>query len=278
MSVGALCGLLGLSRSWYYERRRREGREEDKDAALRAAMEEILEETPGYGYRPMTKELGRREWVVNHKRVLRVMREAGLLCRRRRRWVRTTDSDHGGRVYPNLARGMEVAGLDQLWVADITYVRLGRGFVYLAVVVDAYSRRVMGWAVSRWRDTQLVLEALWMALAARGPAAGWVHHSDRGSQYASEDYLAALEEAGAEVSMSRRGNPYDNAIAESLIGTVKVEEVYMNEYASIEEVRASIGEFIGEVYNRKRLHSSLGYLPPVEFEQKQLAKRGVLSP
>jgi transposase InsO family protein len=220
----------------------------------------------------MTAELKRRGWAVNHKRVYRWMREDNLLCLRRRKFVVTTDSDHGLPVYPNLARAMTLTGLDQLWVADLTYIRLELEFVYLAVILDAFSRRVIGWALNRTLEAELTLQALRMALAQRRPTPGLVHHSDRGVQYASRDYTQLLQDHGIQISMSRKGNPWDNAACESFLKTLKYEEVYRTEYRDLAEARASIGVFLEKVYNQKRLHSALGYLPPVEFERGLLVQ------
>ena len=195
------------------------------------------------------------------------MREDNLLCLRKKKFVGTTDSDHGLRIYPNLSRKMELTGLDQLWIADITYIRLETEFVYLAVVLDAYSRRVIGWALDRSLEDDLAIAALHMALRRRTPAEGLTHHSDRGVQYASHDYTGLLKEHGVRISMSRSGNPYDNAICESFMKTLKYEEVYRQEYRDLREARASIEQFIEKVYNGKRLHSALGYRPPIEFER-----------
>ena len=215
----------------------------------------------------MTEELKRRGWAVNHKRVCRLMREDNLLCLRRRKFVVTTDSAHALPVYPNRARQMTLTGLDQLWIADITYIRLRAEFVYLAVIRDAFSRRVVGWALGRTLEDTLTLRALRMALEQRRPALGLVHHSDRGVQYASRDYTAELQQHGIRISMSRTASPYDNAQAESFMKTLKYEEVYRTEYRDLEDARASMGEFLERVYNRERLHSALGYCPPLEFER-----------
>jgi len=204
---------------------------------------------------------------VNHKRVRRLMQEDNLLCLRRRKFVVTTDSNHELPVYPNLAADLVLTGLDQLWVADITYIRLEIEFVYLAVILDAYSRRAIGWALDRTLEDDLSLAALRMALRARSPAPGLVHHSDRGLQYASKDYTDLLKAHQIDISMSRKGNPYDNARCESFLKTLKYEEVYRQEYRDLEEARASIERFIEKVYNQKRLHSALGYRPPTEFER-----------
>jgi transposase InsO family protein len=240
----------------------------DADLDLRDEIQRIALEWPCYGWRRITEELHRRDWPVNHKRVLRIMREDNLLCLRRRKFVVTTDSNHGRPVYPNLAGEMVLTGLDQLWVADITYIRLEVEFVYLAVVLDAFSRRVIGWSLGRSLEDELTLAALDMALRERRPPPGRVtHHSDRGVQYASTDYTDRLKEHEIRISMSRKGNPYDNATCESFMKTLKYEEVHRQEYRDLAEARASIGGFLEKVYNQKRLHSALGYRPPVEFEQ-----------
>jgi transposase InsO family protein len=234
---------------------------------LRSQIQRIALRWPVYGYRRVQAELRRQGWQVNHKHVLRLMRVDNLLCVRRRKFVLTTDSKHGLRVYPNLARGMVLTGIDQLWVADITYIRLRVEFVFLAVVLDAFSRSCVGWALQHSLEAALVLEALRMALRRRRPQPGLVHHSDRGVQYASNDYTKWLEQRGIRISMSRRGNVYDNALAESFMKTLKYEEVYRTEYRDLAEAKASIQEFLEKIYNRKRLHSALGYRPPREFEQ-----------
>ena len=238
----------------------------NKDVEMLALIQNVALEMRAYGYRPITEELHRRGVIVNRKRVLRLLREDNLLCLRQRAFVRTTDSQHSLPVYPNLARGLVLSNINQLWVSDITYIRLRREFVYLAVVLDAYSRRCIGWALSRHIDTQLAIAALRMALRTRTVPAGLVHHSDRGVQYAAADYVALLQEHKIQISMSRTGNPYDNAKAERFMRTLKYEEVYLNDYDTLPEVLASVQHFIDAVYNRKRLHSAIGYLPPAEFE------------
>ncbi len=265
LSVRRLSALLGVGRSWYYERLERPPQVE-RDIALRDAVERIVLELPGYGYRRVTKALQREGWAVNHKRVLRVMRQESLLCQLKRRFVVTTDSRHALRTYPNLAAELAPTGPDQLWVADITYVRLPTAFVYLACILDAWSRRCVGWQLSHWIDTALTLAALDRALATRHPAPGLVHHSDRGVQYASGAYVERLEGVGAKISMAAVGNPYENAQAESFFKTLKGEEVYLQRYRTFAEAEANLGHFIEAVYNTKRLHSSLGYQPPAEFE------------
>ncbi len=256
-----------MSRAGYY-RFLQPVEENAGEMELRDAIQKLAVEMPAYGYRRITAALRRDDWMVNHKRVLRLMRADNLLCLRNRAFVRTTDSDHQLRVYPNLARDLKVSGLNQLWVADITYIRLRLEFVFLAVILDAFSRRVIGWALGRTLEAELALAALRMAIARGRVAPGLVHHSDRGVQYASGAYIELLTEHGILISMSRRGNPYDNAQAESFIKTLKYEEVYRTEYLDFADARRRIGKFIESVYNRKRLHSALGYLPPAEFEQQ----------
>jgi len=233
---------------------------------LRDAIQRIALEFPSYGRPRITQELRRRGWPVNAKRVYRILREDNLLCLRKRKFVVTTDSSHRLAIYPNLARQQVLNGIDQLWVADITYVRLELEFVYLAVVLDAFSRRVIGWALDRTLEDALTLSALGMALKQRQPKPGLTHHSDRGVQYASTDYTGLLGQHGIRISMSRTGNPYDNAKAESFIKTLKYEEVYRQEYRDLAEARVLIGRFLEKTYNQRRLHSALGYRPPEEFE------------
>lgn len=241
------------------------------DRPLLVAIEQVVEAFHGYGYRRVTRHLQREGWLVNHKRVLRVMGEAGLLVRRRRRFVRTTDSRHSLPVFPNLlpeCGWRKLTAPNQAWAADITYVRLGMGFCYLAVLLDAFSRRVVGWAVHDSLNARLSLQALDAALRLRRPERGWIHHSDRGVQYACHAYVKRLRDAGARISMTAVGSPRDNAQAERFMRTIKEEEVELQEYNGIEDVRRSIGRFISDVYNCKRLHSALGYRPPAEFEER----------
>lgn len=264
LSLRRLCALFGVNRAWYYA-----VQQEAVDAAetaLRDAIERVVLDFPGYGYRRVTKALQREGWTVNHKHVLRLMREECLLCQLQRRFVPTTDSRHGYHTYPNLLAEAILTAPDQAWVADITYIHLPTAFAYLAAILDAFSRRVVGWELSRCIDTRLTLAALERVLALREPPAGLIHHSDRGVQYASADYVARLEAVGAQISMSAKGNPYDNAKAESFFKTLKREEVYLKEYRTFAEAEANIQTFIEDVYNTKRLHSSLGYRPPTEFE------------
>jgi len=263
--VKALCQMTGLNRAGFY-RWRGPRAPSPVEMELRDEMQKIALEWPAYGHRKITAELRRRGFEVGRERVLGMLREDNLLCVRRRAFVVTTDSRHALPVYPNLAREMQPAAINQLWVADITYIRLRTEFVYLAVVLDAYSRRVIGWALGRTLAAELAVSALRMALDERRPASGLVHHSDRGVQYASRAYTDLLKQHEATISMSRKANPWDNAACESFIKTLKYEEVYRNEYRDWSDALTGIGEFIDLVYNRKRLHSTLGYLPPAEFE------------
>jgi transposase InsO family protein len=275
---------MDLSRSSYYYQPQGLAPEQQAQADLRDRIEEMALRFPRYGYRRISAQLRREGWAVNHKRVLRLMRESDLLVRCKRKWLLTTDSKHGFRVWPNLYRDTRPTGINQVWVADLTYVRLRWEFVYLAVILDAYSRRVVGWALSRRLEASLTLAALRSALEDRQPPLGCMHHSDRGVQYACDDYVQLLQAAGLRISMSRRANPFDNAQAESFFKTLKHEEVNLTEYRNLQEAAASIGSFIEQVYNRERLHSALGYLSPVEFEHnlcppqagEQSAHQGVL--
>jgi len=266
LSIDYLCHLFEVSRSWYYEYI---GKPEDdeEETALRDRIEEIILESSGYGYRRVTHALHREGKQVNHKRVLRIMREESLLCRIKKSFViKTTNSRHRFPVYPNLLAGLELSAPDQAWVADFTYIRLRNAFVYLACILDAFSRRCVGWHLSRDMTTRLTLTALQRAIQERHPRAGLIHHSDRGMQYASYDYIDQLKQIDAQISMSSVSNPYDNAKAESFFKTLKQEEVYLKEYRSFEDAEANLATFLEQVYNIKRLHSSLGYLPPAEFE------------
>lgn len=261
---------LQVSRSGYYRWKNANPQQQDLEA--RGAVEEIALEFPQYGYRRINMELRRRGSLVNHKRVLRIMRQNGLLCIKKAQNPKTTQSDHQYPTYPNLVRNAQLTGLNQLWVADITYIRLLSEFVYLSVILDRYSRKCIGWSLERNLDGQLTLNALRMAMQQREHLgfSNLIHHSDQGVQYAANEYVCLLKTHGIKVSMSRKANPYDNAFAESFMKTLKSEEVNMNEYETYAQARANIGQFIDDVYNAKRLHSALGYLPPNEFEQKEL--------
>ncbi len=274
ISVPQAARLLDISKSGFYEWKRRLDNgpifsEEEMD--VRNEIQNIVVEFPGYGYRRITVELGNRGYSVNHKRVLRLMREDNLLRIRKRFKPVTTDSNHNLKKYPNLVKDLEITRLNRVWASDITYIRLLKEYVYLAVILDLFSRRCIGWDLSRNIDTQLTLYALEKALEDR-----WnedlrgelIHHSDQGVQYASDQYTKCLEEHGIQISMSRKGNPYDNAFVESFIGTLKCEEVYLNEYETYSDALDNIPAFIEEVYNKKRLHSSLGYRSPVAFEKE----------
>jgi len=254
---------MNLPRRCFY----RKEKEEAPDKILESRIGDICLEFSGYGYRRVTKQLHREGLRVNHKKVSRIMRKKRLQCRPRKRWVRTTDSNHGFRIYPNLVRDIKISAINQVWVADITYIHILVCFVYLAVILDVYSRKAIGYALSRRVDTSLTLDALRMAIDDRQPKPGCIHHSDQGVQYASADYVKELEFYGFQISMSRKGNPYDNAYAESFIKTLKSEEVHLWEYRTMEDVQKRIPYFIEDVYNQKRLHSSLGYRPPCEFEK-----------
>jgi putative transposase len=271
LSVERMCRVAAVSRASFYrwlEPRMPVEAEMEVRAAIQAV---VLEHRRCYGYRRVTRELRRRGLVVNHKRVARLMGEDNLLAVQPRAWVATTDSRHELEVYMNLAARMKVTGINQLWVADITYIRLAAEFVYLAVVLDAYSRKVVGWALERTLAASLTVAALEQAIEQRQPPPGLVHHSDRGLQYASEEYAKVLRMHGIVPSMSRPANPYDNAFCESFMRTLKREEIDARSYRDLDHLRAHVQEFIEQYYNRCRLHSALGYRPPEEFEQMAAA-------
>jgi putative transposase len=279
LTVERMCTLAGVSRAGYY-RHWRVSAPRQEETTVRDMVQRVGLANPRYGYRRIAAELHRDGLVANHKRVLRLMRADNLLCLRRRPFVPvTTDSRHSWRVVPNLAHGLELTGIDQLWVADISYIRLQEEFAFIAVVLDAFSRRVIGWALEDHLRASLAIAALSMALAARRPApCTLIHHSDRGVQYACGDYSDLLATHGIQPSMSRVGNPYDNAKAESFIKTLKYEQVDGRIYRDVEHARREIGAFIEAVYNRHRLHSSLAYRPPAEFEANLPPRRTAPQP
>lgn len=265
LSLRGKCKILEVSRTGYYRFLQRSNPKQ-WGLEVRNLIQKIALRWRSYGYRRVTAELRRRGNIVNAKRVLRWMRHDNLLCLRKKRFVRTTRSDHEYAIYRNLAKDFRPSAIDQLWVSDITYIRLKTEFVYLAVILDAFSRRCIGWSLARYLDNRLTIEALQMALKNRRPASGLIHHSDQGVQYASDRYTRILQDHGIRISMSRKANPYDNAMAESFMKTLKYEEVLLFEYSGLDEARKRIRYFLEDVYNRKRLHSSLNYVPPEEFE------------
>lgn len=267
LSVERMCQLAQVSRAGFYRSLEQQAPDE-AEVELRSAIQQIFfEHKRRYGYRRVSKELRRRGMRVNRKRVQRLMQEDNLLALQKRAFVATTNSNHELEIYLNLAHRLKLTGINQLWVADITYIRLQKEFVYLAVILDAFSRKVVGWALDKTLAARLPKAALEMAIAARQPAPGLVHHSDRGFQYASAEYGQVLQQHGIVPSMSRPANPYDNATCESFMKTLKQEEIYANHYRDQDHLRAHIKTFIELYYNRSRLHSALGYLPPEEFEQ-----------
>jgi putative transposase len=263
-----MCELTGVSRASFYRDWEQKAPPE-AEMALRDAVQKTALRHRGYGYRRITALLQRAGFVVGQEKVRRMMRTDNLMAVRRRKFVVTTDSNHRFRVYPNLAESLEVTMINQLWVADITYIRLRREFVFLAVELDAFSRKVIGWELGRTLQTTLPLAALEKAIASRKPQPGLVHHDDRGTQYASNEFVKRLESLGAQISMSRPGSPWENGKCESFIKTLKREEIDARRYSSLEELREHINEFIEEIYNKVRLHSALGYRSPEEFEQAQ---------
>ncbi len=268
LSIERMCQLAGVSRAGFY-RSLQERAPVEEDMEVRSVIQQIaIEHRRRYGYRRISAELRRRGMLVNHKRVLRIIREDNLLAVQPRAFVVTTDSDHEFEVYLNLASRMKLTGMNQLWIADITYIRLKKEFVYLAVILDAFSRKVVGWALDRTLASRLPIAALDQAIAERQPPPGLVHHSDRGVQYASEDYVRVLRKHQMIPSMSRPANPYDNASCESFMKTLKREEIYANDYRDLEHLLGNVEAFIERYYNRCRLHSALGYRTPEEFERE----------
>lgn len=269
LPIATMCELLSVSRASYY-RWRDQNKTPNLDMELKDLIQRIVLHHNRYGYRGVTKELARsHDLMVNHKKVLRLMREDNLLCLNKKGWIKTTFP--GTQAYTNRIQNMVITSINQVWVADITYIRLRNEFIYLAVILDAFSRKCIGWELGEHLDVSLTLSALKKALLARSVQPGLIHHSDRGVQYGSNEYTDLLRTHGIAISMARKGNPYDNAKAESFIKTLKYEEVYLCEYRTLHEARQRIDYFIGEVYNEDRLHSALGYLPPSEFEERILA-------
>jgi len=267
--------VIGLKESTYYrDPKIPRAEQEERDADIRGKIEQIRVAFPKAGYRSLLHYLKRSGVVIGERRLRRILRESGLQIRPKKRFVQTTQSNHDCLVYPNLIQGMSIDGPNQVWAGDITYIRIENGFVFLAVLLDLYSRKIIGWSISKKIDRNLTLNALRMAIQRRRPPSGVIHHSDRGVQYLSEDYVAELKEAGLHLSCSRKGNPYDNAWSESFMKTLKNEEVYLGSYRTYLDVVENIPYFLEEVYNKKRLHSSLGYLPPEEFENMNWEERG----
>jgi len=272
LTVSAMCRLAQVSRATFY-RSLEEPEDRQQDCELQDAVESLALKWPVYGSRRIAKELARQGRKVNRKRVQRIMREGNLLCLRQpTSWLVTTDSKHELAVFPNLASKVKVTAINQLWVADITYIRLRQEFVFLAAILDAFSRRVIGWALERTMDASLCLAALDKAVRRRNRA-GLIHHSDRGVQYCSKEYVNALSKHAIRGSMSRKGNPYDNALAERFWRTLKYEQVYREEYATLQQAQRSIGRFIDQIYNQQRLHSALGYRTPAEVEAAQAGEQ-----
>jgi len=273
LTMSQKASLLAIDRSGYYkwlQKPQPDAKMVHEDMQLRDEMHHIALEFPRYGYRRMTVELGNRGYYVNHKKVLRLMKEDNLLCVKKHFKPLTTDSNHSHRVYPNLIKHINITLPNQVWASDITYIQLTDAFVYLSVILDLFTRKCIGWQLGRYIDTQLTLDALHQALCQRwNPTLqGLIHHSDQGVQYASTQYVELLKDHGFQISMSRKGNPYDNAFVESFMKTLKYEEVYLNEYNTYSDAYQNIQRFIDDVYNKKRLHSSLGYKSPDAFEQE----------
>ena len=257
---------MGIKRSTYYYQRKINIHKKQKELRIRKKIADISREHPYYGYRRITAQLRRDQVIVNHKKVLKMMKELGIQGRIKRKYIATTNSKHNNRIYSNLIKDKELTGINQVWCADITYIRILNGFVYLAAIIDIYSRKIVGYAIGKTLSPKLAIAALNMAIATRNTD-NLIHHSDQGIQYTCKDYIKILKDNGIRISMSAKGNPYDNAFAESLIKTIKQEEVYLWQYETFSDVVERIPYFIEDVYNRKRLHSSLGYRPPEEYER-----------
>jgi len=258
--------------TYYADPKVTRGEKEERDADIRGKIEQIRVTFPRAGYRPLLHYLKRSGVTVGETRLRRILKESGLFVKPKRKYIVTTHSKHDEIIYPNLIHEMSIDNINQVWTADITYIRINNGFVFLAVILDLYSRKVIGWAISKRIDGQLTLDALTMAIARRNPPEGVIHHSDRGVQYLCEKYIGKLKEYKFHSSCSRKGNPYDNAWTESFMKTIKHEEIYMGQYETYLDVLGNVPGFIDEIYNKKRLHSSLGYLPPDEFEDRYLKR------
>ena len=257
---------MGIKRSTLYYKRKINIHKKQKELRIRKKIEDISREHPYYGYRRITAQLRRDKLIVNHKKVLKIMKKMGIQGRIKRKYIATTNSRHNNKIYPNLIKDKEITGINQVWCADITYIRILNGFVYLSAIIDIYSRKIVGYAIGKTLSSKLAITALNMAIATRNTD-NLIHHSDRGIQYTCKDYIKILRDNGIRISMSAKGNPYDNAFAESLIKTIKQEEVYLWQYETFSDVLERIPYFIEDVYNKKRLHSSLGYRPPEEYER-----------
>jgi len=269
LPISSTCAVLDIKRSSYYAWK---NREQPTSSDLISSIHQIALEFPGYGYRRITAALKRQGKLINHKRVLKLMREEHIVCKRKSFKPQTTNSNHSEPLYPNLTSNLAITGLNQFWVADITYILLAVWWAYLAAIIDRFSRKCVGWALSRRIDTSLCEDALDMAITKRQALGinGLIHHSDRGVQYASHAYVNRLQSAGIKISMTQTGNPRENAFAETFFKTLKVEEVYLREYQNFEEAHRNLKQFIEDVYNAKRLHSSIGYQPPDELEAEVL--------
>jgi putative transposase len=261
--------VIGVSMSSYHcDPKITRAQKEEQDADIRGKVEQLRLTFKRAGYRPLLHHLKRSGISIGETRLRRILKESGLFIRPKKKFVRTTQSDHDCKIYPNLLHEMTIDNINQVWTGDITYIRINNGFVFLAVILDLYSRKVIGWAISKKIDGQLTIDALKMAIKRRNPPKGVIHHSDRGVQYLCKNYIKLLKDNNFYISCSRKGNPYDNAWTESFMKTLKYDEIYMGEYETYLEVIEKLPEFIDDVYNKKRLHSSLGYLPPEEFEDK----------
>jgi transposase InsO family protein len=273
---------MGLAKSTYYYRLKNEPKaklREEMDAKVKDLIDNVHIDFPIYGYRKLHRELKRRGIVINEKKIRRIQRKFGLFATQIRKWIKTTDSKHKLKKYPKLLTGaLRITNVNEVWVSDITYVRILTGFIFVAIILDLFSRKVVGWAISKRINAELAVNALNMAIKNRKPSPGCIHHSDQGVQYCSKEYIEILDEWKFQISMSRKGNPYDNAWAESFMKILKYEEIYLSEYETYEDVVNRLPHFIEEIYNRKRIHSSIGYLTPEEFEVRFMKQKPEVSP